>query len=372
MLRVGFVGWRGMVGSVLMSRMDENNDFKKIDPVFFSTSNTGGSAPDKGQSVKKLLDAYDIKALSNLDCIVTMQGSDYTNEVLPKLDSAGFKGFFVDASSALRMDTNSILLLDPLNYEQIISGIKSGVKIYSGANCTVSLMLLAISGLIKHDLVEWVNSQTYQAASGAGANNMRELLKQCGLMHKAVAADLDDDQVNILDIASKVNKVLGADNFPTQYFGAPLAGNVLPFIDSLLDSGQSKEEWKASVETNKLLGLHPGTIKVDGNCVRVGSLRSHSQALTIKLKDSKIPLAELEDIIKTGNEWVRFVQNNKADTVKFLTPVSVSGTLDIAIGRLRKLNLGDEYLSAFTVGDQLLWGAAEPLRRMINILVDHV
>lgn len=372
MLRVGFIGWRGMVGSVLMSRMDENNDFKKIDPVFFSTSNVGGDAPNKGQLSKKLLDAYNIESLLELDCILTMQGSDYTNEIIPKLNSAGYKGFFIDASSALRMDPNSILLLDPINNDQIISGIKSGTKFYSGANCTVSLMLLAISGLIKHDLVEWVNSQTYQAASGAGANNMRELLKQCGYMHNAVMVELWNENINILEIADKVNKALISAQLPTQYFGVPLAGNVLPFIDSLLDNGQSKEEWKAGVETNKLLGLNPGTIKVDGNCIRVGSLRSHSQALTIKLKDPKIPLSELEKIIREGNEWVRLVKNNKIDSLTSLTPVSVSGTLDIAIGRLRKLNIGDEYLSAFTVGDQLLWGAAEPLRRMINILVTHV
>lgn len=371
MLRVGFIGWRGMVGSVLMERMHANNDFKKINAVFFSTSDVGGTAPDAGQQYKTLLDAYDIKALSGLDCIVTAQGGDYTNEVMPKLKAANYRGFFVDASSALRMSDESILILDPLNYNQIVDGIKNGTKIYSGSNCTVSLMLLAISGLLKHDVVEWVSSQTYQAASGAGANNMRELISQCGTMFSAVAQDLEDKNTNILEIDRKVSEILRSSQLPTQYFGAALAGNVLPWIDSAVDNGQTKEEWKGGVEANKILGLAPNTLKVDGNCVRVGSLRSHSQALTIKLKNSKLSLVEIEDLIKSGNEWVRFVENNKPDTLKYLTPVSVNGTLDIAVGRVRKLNLGEEYLSVFTVGDQLLWGAAEPIRRMINILVEH-
>jgi aspartate-semialdehyde dehydrogenase len=371
MLRIGFIGWRGMVGSVLMKRMQDNHDFKKINAVFFSTSDVGGVAPDMGQKNKTLLDAYDVKTLLDFDCIVTTQGGDYTNEVMPKLKDAGFKGFFVDASSALRVSDESILILDPINYNQIVNGIKSGTKIYSGSNCTVSLMLLAISGLLRHNLVEWVSSQTYQAASGAGANNMRELLSQCGVMHEIVAKDLQDKNTNILEIDRKVSEILHSKQLPTQYFGAPLAGNVLPWIDSGLDNGQTKEEWKGMVEANKILGLAPNTLKIDGNCVRVGSLRSHSQALTIKLKDGKVSLNDIEDMIKSGNEWVRFVENDKPDTLKYLTPVSVNGTLDIAVGRVRKLNLGDEYLSMFTVGDQLLWGAAEPIRRMINILVDH-
>lgn len=371
MLKIGFIGWRGMVGSVLMKRMLENNDFKKIDAVFFSTSDVGGTAPDLGQKHKILLDAYKVKALLDLDCIVTAQGGNYTNEIMPKLKDAGFNGFFIDASSALRMSEDSLLILDPINYDQIVHGIKTGTKIYCGSNCTVSLMLLAISGLIKHDLVEWVSSQTYQAASGAGANNMRELIGQCGAMYNSVARELVNANANILDIDQTVNEVLHSENLPTGYFGAPLAGNVLPWIDSGLANGQTKEEWKGMVEANKILGLMPNTLKIDGNCVRVGSLRSHSQALTIKLKDDKLPIQKIEDIIKSGNEWVRFVPNNKADTLKALTPVSVNGTLDIAVGRVRKLNLGDEYLSLFTVGDQLLWGAAEPIRRMINILVEH-
>lgn len=371
MLRVGFIGWRGMVGSVLMERMRANNDFKKINAVFFSTSDIGGVAPDMGQKNKTLLDAYDIKALLDLDCIVTAQGGDYTNAVMPKLKESGFNGFFVDASSALRISDESLLILDPLNHTQIVNGIKNGTKIYCGSNCTVSLMLLAISGLLKHNLVEWVSSQTYQAASGAGANNMRELISQCGAMYNAVATDLDDKNTNILDIDNKVSEILRSNELPTQYFGAALAGNVLPWIDSGLDNGQTKEEWKAGVEANKILGLAPNTLKIDGNCVRVGSLRSHSQALTIKLTDGRVSLDDIEDMLKSGNEWVRFVENNKPDTLQYLTPVSVNGTLDIAVGRVRKLNLGDEYLSMFTVGDQLLWGAAEPIRRMINILVEH-
>ena len=373
MLKVGFVGWRGMVGSVLMERMRSNADFKKINPVFFSTSNASGIAPNMGQSQNKLLDAYDINALESLDCIVSMQGSDYTNQVLPKLQQAGYQGYWLDASSALRMQDNNIIILDPINYQQIIEGLNSGIKIYSGGNCTVSLMLMALSGLFKHDLIEWVNSQTYQAASGAGANNMRELVSQYGVMYNAVADKLEDKNTSILDIDSQISSVLREEQLPIEYFAAPIAGNVLPWIDSAMNdgSGQTKEEWKGGAEANKILGLVPSTIKIDGNCVRVGSMRSHAQALTIKLKDKNLSLAQIEDIIKSGNEWIRFVANNKVDTLQHLTPVSVNGTLDIAIGRVRKLNLGPEYLSAFTVGDQLLWGATEPIRRMINILVDY-
>lgn len=370
MLRIGFIGWRGMVGSVLMERMRANNDFKKMEAVFFSTSNLGGVAPQVGQKQEFLLNAYEINDLLDLDCIVTMQGSEYTNEVMPKLKAGNYSGFFIDASSALRMAEDSLLILDPINYDQIIEGIKSGTKIFSGANCTVSLMLLAISGLIKHDLVEWVSSQTYQAASGAGANHMRELLVQFGELYNEVADDLAYKNSNVLELEHKISHKLRSNTLSTQNFGAPLAGNVLPWIDSLLDNGQTKEEWKGQIEANKILGRGTNSIKIDGNCVRVGSMRSHSQALTLKLKDSKISIAQIEEIIKSGNEWIRFVDNNKADTLRYLTPVSVNGTLDVAIGRVRKSSLGEEYLSAFTVGDQLLWGAAEPIRRMINILVD--
>lgn len=373
MLRVGFIGWRGMVGSVLIKRMLINGDFRRIETVFFSTSNIGGVAPDFGQSQHTLLNAYDIKSLLHLDCIVTTQGSDYTNTIMPQLLSHGYSGFFIDASSALRMSSDTILVLDPLNHEQIVTGIRQGVKNYSGANCTVSLMLLALSGLFKHNLVQWVNSQTYQAASGAGANNMRELLRQCGVMHDSVLSELNDDSSDILSIDSKISQILKSKEMPIDHFGTALAGNVLPWIDVAMGNGQTKEEYKACVEANKILGFNSfNEVKIDGNCVRVGSMRSHSQALTIKLKSSDLKISDIEDIISSGNEWVRLIANNKKDTLNFLTPISVSGTLDIAIGRLRKLNFGEDYLSAFTVGDQLLWGAAEPIRRMINILVDNV
>ena len=373
MLNIGFIGWRGMVGSVLMERMQTNSDFKKINPVFFSTSNIGGSAPNVGQNQTILLDAHDEDALTGLDCIVTLQGSDYTRLILPKLQQSGYTGYWIDASSALRMQDNNILVLDPINHQQIIDGLNSGIKFYSGANCTVSLMLMALAGLFKHDLIEWVTSHTYQAASGAGANNMRELISQCGAIYNSVSPQLEDKTANILEIDSKVSNTLRSNHLPTEYFGAPLAGNVLPWVDIAINdgSGQTKEEWKGGVEGNKILGLAQNTIKIDGTCVRVGSMRSHSQALTIKLKDKNLPIAEIEKLIKSGNEWIRFVENNKVDTLKYLTPISVNGTLDVAIGRVRKLNIGEEYLSAFTVGDQLLWGAAEPIRRMINILVNY-
>lgn len=371
MLKVGFVGWRGMVGSVLLERMLQENDFSKITPIFFSTSNVGGNPPEVGVKASKLLDAYDINALGELDCIVTTQGSDYTSEVLPKLKAIGFSGYWLDASSALRMTDNSVIVLDPINRDVIDNALNSGVKAYSGGNCTVSLMLMALGGLFKQGLIEWVDSMTYQAASGAGANNMRELLVQSGQMYNGVADLLGDSKNGILAVDARVNEILRSPNLPTQYFGAPLAGNVLAWIDSALENGQTKEEWKGGAETNKILGLAPNTIKVDGLCVRVGSMRCHSQALTIKLKDKNISLTEIEKIIASHNQWVQVVANNKADTLKYLTPVAVSGTLGVAIGRLRKLSFGDDFLTAFTVGDQLLWGAAEPIRRMLNILNEY-
>lgn len=369
MLKVGFVGWRGMVGSVLMKRMHEENDFAKIEPVFFSTSSIGGAAPNVGKDVGVLKDAYEISELNKLDCIVTAQGSDYTHEVLDKLRAAGWNGYWIDASSALRMKDDSIIILDPINRKNIDAGLDNGIKNYIGGNCTVSLMLLGLDGLFKADLVEWISSMTYQAASGAGANNIRELLQQCGTLHDVAADGLNDKNSSILDIDAKVTNALRSTEFPQQYFGAPLAGSVIPWIDSALDNGQTKEEWKGCVEANKILGYAPNTVKVDGVCVRVGVLRSHSQALTIKLKRKDLQLSEIEKIISDANEWVKFVPNNKADTLRELTPASVSGTLDIAVGRLKRLNFGDDFISIFTVGDQLLWGAAEPLRRMLNILV---
>jgi aspartate-semialdehyde dehydrogenase len=371
MLTVGFIGWRGMVGSVLMNRMQTENDFKKINPIFFSTSTAGGQAPNFGQSNQILQDAYDLNQLAQLDCIITTQGSDYTHQVLAKLRAQGWQGYWIDASSALRMNDDAIIVLDPINQQQINNGLISGVKNYIGGNCTVSLMLLALDGLFKADLVEWVSSMTYQAASGAGANNIRELLAQSGSLYNSIATDLANPQASVLDIAQKVAQQLTSDDFPTQYFGAPLAGSVIPWIDSGLANGQTKEEWKGGAEANKILGYNPNSIKVDGICVRVGVLRSHSQALTIKLKRSDLTLDAIEKLLSNANPWVKFVANNKADSLAKLTPVSVSGSLDIAVGRLKRLNFGDEYISIFTVGDQLLWGAAEPLRRMLNIILEH-
>ncbi len=371
MLKVGYIGWRGMVGSVLMNRMQQENDFAKIEPYFFSTSNVGGDAPNIGRPIPKLLDAYDINILKDLDCIVTTQGSEYTEEVLPKLQAAGYTGYWVDASSSLRMNDNSIIILDPINRHVINKGLENGIKIYSGGNCTVSLMLLALGGLFERDLIEWVDSMTYQAASGAGANNMRELLIQSGYIYNDVKMLLDTPNCNILDIDAKVADILKSNQLPMNYFGAPLAGNVLPWIDKGLDNGQTKEEWKGSAETNKILGYKPDTILIDGLCVRVGSMRCHSQALTIKLKDDKLSIEQIQELICKHNQWVRFVDNNKQDTLKYLTPAAVSGTLNIAVGRMRKLKFGNNYLALFTVGDQLLWGAAEPLRRMVNIINEY-
>ncbi len=369
-LKVGFVGWRGMVGSVLMKRMQEESDFAKIEAYFYSTSAAGGKAPNYGQAEQILLDASDISSLNKLDCIITTQGSEYTHEVLPKLRAQGWNGYWVDAASALRMKDDSIIVLDPINRKHIDDGIANGVKNYIGGNCTVSLMLLGLDGLFKANLVEWISSMTYQAASGAGANNIRELLKQSGELYKSAGELLNDSRSSVLEIDDKVTHTLRSNVFPTEYFGAPLAGSVIPWIDSALENGQTKEEWKGGVEANKILNLAPNTVKVDGICVRVGVLRSHSQALTIKLKRNDLSLEEIEQIIKNANPWVKFVANNKADTLKELTPASVSGTLDIAVGRLKRLNFGNDYISIFTVGDQLLWGAAEPLRRMLNILVE--
>lgn len=370
MLKVGFVGWRGMVGSVLMKRMREENDFSKVEPVFFSTSAAGGVAPSVGKDVGILQDAYNLVELTKLDCILTTQGSDYTHEVLPKLRESGWNGYWIDAASALRMKDDAVIVLDPINRQHIDSALENGIKDYIGGNCTVSLMLLGLDGLFKADLVEWISSMTYQAASGAGANNIRELLSQCGVLHSVTADLLADKNASILDIDAKVSEALHSADFPQQYFGAPLAGSVIPWIDAGLDNGQTKEEWKGGVEANKILGYAPETVKVDGVCVRVGVLRSHSQALTVKLKRNDLSLDEIENIIASANPWVKFVANNKPETLKELTPASVSGTLDIAVGRLKRLNFGPEYISLFTVGDQLLWGAAEPLRRMLNILVE--
>src|SRR4051812_47266138 len=368
MTTVGFAGWRGMVGSVLMERMREERDFDAIEPVFFTTSNVGGAGPNVGKKIAPLKDANDVNELKKLDVVITCQGGDYTKAVYPKLRAAGWHGYWIDAASALRMDKDAVIVLDPVNKPVIDKAIDAGVKSYIGGNCTVSLMLMAIDGLLKNDLVEWVSAMTYQAASGAGAQNMRELLQQMGEVAFAAKGLLDDPASAILEIDREVAGILRDEKFPSEHFGVPLAGSLLPWIDTDLGNGQSKEEWKGHAESNKILGRAANKeIPVDGLCVRVGAMRCHSQGLTIKLKRD-LPLAEIEQILAGANAWVKVIPNKRDETLKRLTPVAVTGTLDVPIGRLRKLRMGGEYLSAFTVGDQLLWGAAEPLRRMLRLL----
>jgi aspartate-semialdehyde dehydrogenase len=343
-VRTGIVGWRGMVGSVLMERMRAERDFELIEPVFFSTSQAGGAAPDVGRGAGVLHDANDLAALAACDVILTCQGGDYTNAVHPKLRAAGWNGYWIDAASALRMKDDAVIILDPVNRSVIDAALKTGVRDFIGGNCTVSLMLLALGGLLREDLVEWITSMTYQAASGAGAPNMRELLEQMGVAHAAAATRLRDPGSAILDIDRAVTDCLRSDALPKAQFGAPLAGSLIPWIDKDLGNGQSREEWKGSAETNKILGRSARPIPVEGICVRIGAMRCHSQAMT------------------------RLVPNTREDSIRELSPARVSGTLEIPIGRVRKLAMGGEYLSAFTVGDQLLWGAAEPLRRMLRIV----
>ncbi len=360
-----------MVGSVLMQRMREENDFAVIaEPVFFTTSNVGGKAPDIGRDTPALKDAKDIAELKSMDVIVTCQGGDYTNEVYPQLRAAGWNGYWVDAASALRMEDNAIIILDPVNKAVIEQGLARGVKDYVGGNCTVSLMLMALGGLFQNDLVEWATSMTYQAASGAGAQNMRELLSGMGAINAQVSGLLADPASAILDIDRKVSDFLRADDFPCQNFGVPLAGSLIPWIDKDLGNGQSKEEWKGGVETNKILGRSANPVPVDGLCVRVGAMRCHSQALTIKLKRD-VPLDEIEAMLAAANPWAKVIPNTREASMAELTPAAVTGTLATPVGRLRKMAMGGEYLSAFTVGDQLLWGAAEPLRRMLRILIER-
>ena len=370
MKNVGFIGWRGMVGSVLMDRMIQENDFTHINPIFFTTSQAGQAAPKfSGKEAGELKNAFDIEVLKKLDIIVTCQGGDYTNEIYPKLKSTGWNGYWVDAASALRMNDDAIIVLDPVNQHVITEGLKKGIKTFVGGNCTVSLMLMAIGGLFEKNLVEWVSVATYQAASGAGAKNMRELLSQMGLLEQSVDSMLANLASSILEIERKVTAEMRSNNFPTENFGAPLAGSLIPWIDKLLPSGQTKEEWKGYAETNKILGLSHMPIPVDGLCVRIGALRCHSQAFTIKLKKD-LPLNEIEQIIASHNQWVKVIPNDKETTLRELTPTKVTGTLNVPVGRLRKLAMGPKYLSAFTVGDQLLWGAAEPVRRILKQLVD--
>jgi aspartate-semialdehyde dehydrogenase len=369
MMKVGFIGWRGMVGSVLMGRMNEEKDFNLIDPVFFTTSNIGGKGPNIGKDVPALKDAKSIEALKGMDVIVSCQGGDYTTEVYPKLRESGWKGYWIDAASTLRMTADSIIILDPVNLNVIRNGMAKGIKNFIGGNCTVSLMLMALGGLYERGLVEWMSAMTYQAASGAGANNMRELLKQMGSIHGTVKALLDDPSGAILEIDRKVSDHIRSNAYPREFFGVPLAGSVIPWIDKQLDSGQSKEEWKGQAETNKILGREGNPIPIDGTCVRVGAMRCHSQALTIKMTKD-VPLAEITDMIAKHNKWVKVVPNNREITIRELTPAAITGTLTVPIGRLRKMNMGPTFLNAFTCGDQLLWGAAEPLRRMLRIVVE--
>ncbi len=367
MLRVGFVGWRGMVGSVLMQRMREENDFDAIEPVFFSTSQAGGKGPAIGRDVPPLKDAKDLEALQAMDVIVTCQGGDYTGAVYPRLRAAGWDGYWIDAASTLRMDKDSVIILDPVNMPVIEDALSRGIKNYIGGNCTVSLMLMAMGGLFRNGLVEWMTAMTYQAASGAGAQNMRELLVQMETIAGAAKPLLDDPAASILEIDRVVTHTLRRPDFPVEHFQVPLAGSLIPWIDREMGNGQSREEWKGQAETNKILGREGEPVPVDGICVRVGAMRCHSQALTVKLKRD-VPLDEVEDMLASANDWVRVVPNRREDSIRALTPAAVSGTLTIPVGRLRKLNMGGEYLGAFTCGDQLLWGAAEPLRRMLRIL----
>jgi len=371
----GLVGWRGMVGSVLMQRMREENDFSLFEPVFFSTSNAGGAAPDWAQGAVPLQDAFDIAALKKLPIIVTAQGGDYTQRVYPELRKAGWDGLWIDAASTLRMKDDAVIVLDPVNRAVIDAALKKGIKNFIGGNCTVSCMLMGLSGLFQHDLVEWLTSMTYQAASGGGAQHMRELLTQFGLLNRQVAALLIDPASAILDIDRGVLALQKDDSLPHEHFGVPLAGNLIPWIDTDLGNGVSREEWKGGAETNKVLGRGEGfgtpAIPVDGLCVRIGAMRCHSQALTVKLKRD-VPLDDIHAIIREGSAWARVVPNTREASMRMLTPVAVTGTLDIPVGRMRKLAMGPEYLAAFTVGDQLLWGAAEPLRRMLRIALGEL
>ncbi len=357
-----------MVGSVLMERMRAENDFALVQSHFFSTSQAGQPGPDVGQGSSPLLDANNIEALGAMDVIISCQGGDYTKAIHPQLRASGWQGYWIDAASALRMKDKAVIILDPVNQHLIDQALERGVKDYIGGNCTVSLMLMALAGLFRESLVEWASSMTYQAASGAGAQNMKELLQQMGSLHAGVAGEVGNPASDIIAIDRQVVATMHADHFPRKHFGFPLAGNLLPWIDTEVEMGQSREEWKGNAETNKILGTGDRPVPVDGLCIRVGSMRCHAQALTIKLRKS-VSLVEIESIIANANDWVRVVENTKAASLSQLTPAATSGTLSVPVGRLRKMRMGDDFLSAFTVGDQLLWGAAEPLRRMLRILL---
>jgi len=369
MLKVGFVGWRGMVGSVLMHRMMQENDFSNIEPQFFTTSQVGGVAPNIGKDSPALKDAKSISALKDMDVIVSCQGGDYTLEIFPQLRDSGWNGHWIDAASTLRMEKDSVIVLDPVNMDVIKNALHAGGKNWIGGNCTVSLMLMSLNGLFKADLVQWATSMTYQAASGAGAQNMRELINQMGVINQSVSGLLTDPASAILEIDKTVADTIRSDEFPSPNFGVPLAGSLIPWIDKDLNNGQSKEEWKGAVETNKILGREANPIVIDGLCVRIGAMRCHSQALTIKLRKD-VPLDEISQMLAEANPWAKVVPNEREKTIRELTPAAVTGTLVTPVGRLRKLAMGGDYMSAFIVGDQLLWGAAEPLRRMLSILVE--
>lgn len=371
MVRVGFIGWRGMVGSVLMERMLEERDFKGFEPVFFSTSQVGGAGPSIGPSgVPPLEDAHNLDALSKFDVLVSCQGGDYTTAVYDKLRDKGFKGYWIDAASTLRMRDASIIVLDPVNRDVIDAGLKNGVKDYIGGNCTVSLMLMALAGLFRRNLVEWISSMTYQAASGAGAKNMIELAAQMAHLSNAAAGALKDPAMTAISLDRIITGELRGKSIPTANFGAPLAASLIPWIDSAMENGQTREEWKGGAETNKILGARTA-VPIDGLCVRVGAMRCHSQGLTIKLTKD-VPLDQIAAMIASDHEWVRVVPNTREATLKELSPAAVSGTLSVPIGRLRKMTLGPTFVTAFTVGDQLLWGAAEPVRRILNIVLEHL
>ncbi len=369
-MKAGLIGWRGMVGSVLMQRMREERDFDLFEPTFFSTSQAGGSAPDIGRAVAPLQDAHDLGALQAMDVLISTQGGDYTERMYGRLRASGWQGYWIDAASTRRMEPDSVIILDPVNRQVIDEALARGGKDFIGGNCTVSLMLMALGGLFAADLVEWATAMTYQAASGAGAQNMRELITQMGAVHRAVQPLLDDPASMILDIDRGVADTLRHADFPAKQFGVPLAGSLIPWIDKDLGIGQSKEEWKGGAETNKILGATQSPVPIDGLCVRIGAMRCHSQAITLKLRQD-LPLAEIEALIAAHNNWVEVVPNEREASMRRLTPTAVTGGLTVPVGRLRKLSMGGEYLSAFTVGDQLLWGAAEPLRRMLRILLER-
>jgi aspartate-semialdehyde dehydrogenase len=371
MNQVGIIGWRGMVGSVLLERMRAEGDFDLISPIFFSTSQAGSAGPKVGGTAAEVKDANDIAALARLPMLISTQGGDYTQSIHPRLRAAGWQGYWIDAASALRMEKNAVIVLDPVNLEVMQTARKRGVKDFIGGNCTVSLMLMAVAGLMRAGVVEWISAMTYQSASGAGAQNMREMLEQMGVLHESAEPLLQNPASSILDIDRTVSAALTAEDFPRAHFDVPLAGSLIPWIDKDLGNGQSREEWKAAAEANKILGIEAHPVPIEGICVRIGAMRCHSQALTLKLTQD-LPLTEVERLIGSGNPWVRIVPNNKNDSIRQLSPAAVSGKLDIPIGRLRKLSMGGEYVSAFTVGDQLLWGAAEPLRRTMRWLLPNL